>query len=57
MILEEIKNNPGIYVINLAQRLHEKMSLRTLKRKLNNLKKSGHIEFRGSKKTGGYYLV
>jgi hypothetical protein len=57
VILEEIKNNPGIYVIHLAQKLHEKMSLRTLKRKLNDLKKSGHIEFRGSKKTGGYYTA
>jgi hypothetical protein len=57
IILEEIKNNPGIYVINLVSKLHEKISSRTLKRKLNELKTSGHIEFRGSKKTGGYYLV
>jgi len=29
----------------------------TIERYLNNLKKSGMIEFRGAPKSGGYYLA
>jgi hypothetical protein len=56
-ILEEITNNPGISVVIIAQKMKEKASLRTIERKLKELKKSEHIVYRGSDKTGGYYLV
>ncbi|MCL2313559.1 MAG: LytTR family transcriptional regulator DNA-binding domain-containing protein [Firmicutes bacterium] len=57
LILDEIRNDPCISVVTLAQKLKGKSSLRTIERKLEELKKSGYIKFEGSKKTGGYYFV
>lgn len=56
-ILEEIHNNPGISVIKLAEILKEKTSLRTLERRLKELKDADKIKYEGSDKKGGYYIV
>jgi len=56
-ILEEIKQNPGINATKLFENLHKNTSIRTIKRRLKELKDSGKIEYKGSDKTGGYYLV
>jgi len=50
LILDEIQNNPGISVITFAQKLKEKSSLRTIERKLEELRKSGYVKFESSKK-------
>ena len=56
-ILEEILKNEGISVIRLAAIFQDKISKSTLERRLQSLKKSGKIVYRGSDKTGGYFGV
>ena len=56
-ILEEIRNNPCISVIKLAEIFEKKTSSRTLERRLKELKNADKIEYKGSDKTGGYYIV
>ena len=56
-ILEEIKQNPGINATKLHENLHKNTSIRTIKRRLKKLTDSGLIQFKGAKKTGGYYIV
>ena len=48
-----IKNNPGKRTIDIAKNLN--ISLRTAERWIRKLRDEGRIEFKGSKKTGGYY--
>ena len=55
LILEEIRKKGGIHVHQLAEIFKEQFSLRTLGRRLKELKDSGKIEFRGSDRTGGYF--
>jgi hypothetical protein len=57
LILEEIKKNECISVNKLGEILQDKFSVRTLERRLKELKEAGIIEYRGSDKTGGYYIV
>ena len=57
MILEEILKNGGISVIRLAAIFKDQISKSTLERRLQSLKKSGKIVYRGSDKTGGYFVV
>ena len=47
-------NNPGIKIKQLASM--RKRSESTIKIQVTELKKRGHIEYRGSDKTGGYYV-
>jgi len=57
LILEEILKKEGIYVRQLAEIFKNRISLRTIERILKELSDKGVIEFRGSKKNGGYYIV
>ena len=50
-----VKNHPGIRVPELVLLVGK--SKPTIERTVAQLKKEGMIEYRGSKKTGGYYLV
>ena len=52
-VLKAIERSPGINRRRLAQELQ--VDVRTIGRALSAL--SGQVEHRGSKKTGGYYLV
>ena len=55
-IYELITRNPGINRETIAKTVGR--SVETVKRVLKKLRNSKHrIEFRGSKKTGGYYLI
>lgn len=49
-----IKSNPGLRAANLAVRI--KHPFDTTEKWLRRLKKEGKIEYRGSKKTGGYFV-
>lgn len=53
-ISEAVKKHPGIRVPELS--LLAAKSKPTIERTVAQLKKDGIIEYRGSKKTGGYYL-
>lgn len=50
-----VRKHPGIRVPALA--LLVGRSKPTVERAVAQLKKEGRIEYRGSKKTGGYYLI
>ena len=52
-ILNFIKQYPGCRADLIAEKLD--ISLRTVQRKLSQLKTEGKIEFRGTPKTGGYF--
>jgi len=52
-ILEFIHNNPGKRVSQISELTN--IPAKTIERWIKQLKEQGHIEFRGSKKTGGYY--
>lgn len=52
-ILEYIKINPGLRLPAISQGLE--MPDKTVEKKIKALKQEGKIEYRGSKKTGGYY--
>jgi predicted HTH transcriptional regulator len=54
-INESIKSSPGISLVGIAEKVGK--SRATVARAVASLKKAGRIEHRGSKKTGGYYLV
>jgi hypothetical protein len=56
-IFEEIRENPGINAQKLFEIYSNQLSLRTIERRLKELTDSGFIEFKGSLKKGGYYLV
>ena len=53
-INEAIKSQPGIKKVDLVELL--KKGKATIERHVADLKQRGVIEYRGSKKTGGYYL-
>lgn len=55
-ILEEIRLIPGINGVALSKQFSQ-ISVRTLNRRLVELKKENKIEFRGAPKTGGYFVV
>ncbi|HAX99078.1 MAG TPA: transcriptional regulator [Candidatus Atribacteria bacterium] len=52
-LLEYISNNPGKRINDLAKGISN--SKRTTERWIRKLRDEGKIEFKGSKKTGGYY--
>ena len=56
IILETIYNHNGISVEQLAEILQNDISLRTLERNLKDLRDCNKIEYRGSKKIGGYFF-
>jgi ATP-dependent DNA helicase RecG len=53
-VLKYIETNPGIKAVEIAADL--KISQRTLERILKHFKDANRIQFRGARKTGGYYL-
>jgi len=53
-VLKAIEDNPGIKKDRIFLML--KTSLRTVQRTLERLQGTGKIEYRGSKKTGGWYV-
>ena len=55
LLLEEIRNMPGRRIPQLTERL--KIPQKTIERWIAELKRQGLIEYRGSKRTGGYYGV
>ncbi|MDR3245747.1 MAG: ArsR family transcriptional regulator, partial [Prevotellaceae bacterium] len=48
-------NASGLNVLEIATRINK--GLRTTERYIQILRKKGIVEYRGSKKTGGYYLT
>jgi len=57
LILDEILNNPGINTRELVENLKGKIHLRTLERRLSELKKSGKIKSKRGGKERGYFIV
>ena len=55
-ILTAIIQNPGIQAKQLSDIL-EARPLKTIERQIKSLTDKGHIERKGSKKTGGYWPV
>jgi len=53
-LLAYVKNNPGKHIVHIANDTN--ISMRKAMIRLKELRDDGKIEFRGSKKTGGYYL-
>ncbi len=53
LVLDLIKTSPGITANTLI--LQTDKSVRTIRRAVKYLIENGLIEYRGSKKTGGYY--
>ena len=54
ILLTTIENHPGLRVPNLSKSLNK--PVRTIERQINELKKQNKIEYKGSLKTGGYYV-
>ena len=54
-ISDTIKSNPGISLVGIVERVGR--SRATVSRVVATLKKEGCVEYRGSKKTGGYFSV
>ena len=54
ILVDSISNNPGLNAITLSEKL--KIPLSTIERRLRVLKLKNYIEYKGSKKTGGYYI-
>ena len=52
-INDAIKNRPGVKKVELVKIIGK--SKPTIERAIALLKQQGRIEYRGSKKTGGYY--
>ena len=50
-----VLNNPGIKIGQVAEVRGRSES--TVKKQLTPLRKMGLIEYRGSDKTGGYYII
>lgn len=55
IVLSIIKNNPGISRIKIIPLINK--SEATIRRALKALGEMGYIEYRGSKKTGGYFSL
>lgn len=55
MIYNRIVSSPGISAVALAEEFSK--SLRTIMRVLKHLVELNKIEYRGSKKTGGYFSL
>lgn len=53
-LFEFIRNSPGLKTFQISKGLG--IPVRTLQRQLRGLMKQNRIEFRGSKKTGGYHV-
>ena len=53
---QAVKNHPGIKAKDLSIALHGR-PIKTIERQIMNLVNSKRIERRGSRKTGGYYLL
>jgi len=54
-LLTYIENNPGERINVIALEINR--PAKTIERWIRKLRDDGKIEFRGSKKTGGYYLT
>jgi ATP-dependent DNA helicase RecG len=54
-LLESIRNDPGRRVPQLSDSLG--IPTKTIERWIANLKRQGSIEYRGSKRSGGYYAI
>ena len=54
-LLTFVESSPGKRTVDIAISLN--ISLRTTERWIKKLREEGKIEFRGSKKTGGYYVM
>lgn len=54
-LISYLKERPGAIRNDIENTLD--ISLATLKRTINTLQKKNLIEYRGSRKTGGYYLI
>lgn len=54
-VLQIIEENPGLRTNELSSMIE--VSIPTLSRTLKNLINLGLIEYRGAKKTGGYFIV
>jgi ATP-dependent DNA helicase RecG len=55
-LLELIRKHPGERLPFYSQRLPAK-SLRNIERWMAELKREGKVEFKGSKKAGGYFTL
>jgi ATP-dependent DNA helicase RecG len=55
LLLEHIRSAPGRRIPQMADRLG--IPAKTIERWIADLKRQGRIEYRGSKKAGGYYMV
>jgi len=55
LLLEHIRSAPGRRIPQMADRLG--IPAKTIERWMADLKRQGSIEYRGSKKAGGYYMV
>ena len=55
LIYNRIVSSPGISAVTLANELGK--SVRTIMRALKHLVDLNIIEYRGSKKTGGYFIL
>jgi ATP-dependent DNA helicase RecG len=55
MVFDCIKANPGVSANALIQQTDK--SVRTIRRVVKQLIDSGLVEYRGSKKTGGYFVL
>ncbi|MFV0555392.1 MAG: hypothetical protein ACK5LR_11925, partial [Mangrovibacterium sp.] len=53
-LIDILMNIQGLNATEISNRMNKGLS--TVERYLRKLKKNGIVEFRGSKKTGGYYL-
>ncbi len=54
-LLDFIHDNPGKRTIEIAETIG--IPAKTIEKRLTKLKKENYIDFRGSKKTGGYWEV
>ena len=54
-LLVFIKINPGLNTKTMRAKIH--IPQRSIERWIKELKENGKIEFRGPKKTGGYYII
>lgn len=54
LLLNFISNNPGQRIAHISRELN--IPAKTLERWVRELRSIGKIEFKGAKKTGGYYI-
>jgi ATP-dependent DNA helicase RecG len=55
VVLDFIQSSPGITANLLIEKTNK--SVRTIRRSVKFLIDKNFVEYRGSKKTGGYYIV